>query len=206
MINLTGAMFGRFIVIEEAPRRGKSRYWVCRCGCGAICHIRQDALRRGTSRSCGCLSAEMSRLRNRSHGKRASSVYAVWNAMLQRCCNSQNKQFSQYGGRGIGVCPRWQTFAEFYTDMGSPPEGMTLDRKDNDKGYCKDNCRWATSSEQARNRRSNNMVTYSGTTKCLTEWAEALGTTYSTLKARLNRGWSIKRVLTTPVRGCRSRG
>ena len=123
----------------------------------------------------------------------------VWGAMIQRCTNSKNKDFGRYGGRGITVCERWHIFSNFLEDMGEPSSGMSLDRIDNDKGYSKDNCRWATRYEQAQNSRSNRVFTLQGESMCLAEWARRFGINYYTLISRIDRGWYIGDALKTPT-------
>ena len=124
----------------------------------------------------------------------------TWNDMIQRCRNPNSKDYKNYGGRGIKVCERWHEFEGFYEDMGDKPDGMSLDRIDNDGDYRPSNCRWATAKTQCRNRRGNRMLTYDGQTKCASAWAEVVGTTPSALHMRLVRGWSVERALTTPSR------
>ena len=117
-----------------------------------------------------------------------SSTYNAWTAMMQRCRYPKHKQYADYGGRGINVCDRWLTFENFVADMGERPKGLTLDRwPNNDGDYAPGNCRWATRTEQNRNRRDNRMVTWGGETLCLAEWAERLGITRSSLHERLER-------------------
>jgi len=134
------------------------------------------------------------------HGMKGTKIYEVWHAMKARCHRPKHKFYPRYGGRGITVCERWLDFKNFFADMGDVPEGMTLERLDNDKGYYKDNCEWATQKGQTRNRSNNKMVTYNGKTKCLQAWADQLGMNKRTLRERIVRsGWSIEKALTTPV-------
>jgi hypothetical protein len=124
----------------------------------------------------------------------------IWSSMVRRCTNPRNKAFPAYGGRGITVCDRWRDFTNFLADMGECPEGLSIDRKDNDKGYEPGNCRWATQSEQCRNTRRNVILTLNGVSHCLVEWAEITGINYGTLNDRIRRGWSDADVLqTTPL-------
>lgn len=158
LIDLTGQRFGRLTVVTQAKAlpSGRAR-WECRCDCGGSGAYQSDYLRNGRTRSCGCLRAEMVARRNRDeapHGKHGSGVYKTWRAMIGRCEHPGNASFVRYGARGITVCDRWrQSFPDFYADMGDRPEGRSLDRIDNDKGYEPGNCRWATTAEQMRNRR-----------------------------------------------------
>lgn len=117
--------------------------------------------------------------------------------MLQRCNNPNQKHYKNYGGRGITVCERWLKFKLFMEDMGVRPDGMSIDRIDNEKGYYKDNCRWTTRKTQQRNTRSNRLISFNGEIKTLAEWAEIKKLGYSTLQTRIWRGWSVERALLT---------
>ncbi len=128
--------------------------------------------------------------------------YNTWEGIKQRCHNPNEKRYAEYGGRGITVCVRWrESFEAFLADVGSRPSPEhSLDRLDNDRGYEPGNVRWATRSQQQRNRRTtNHRLTFRGETRCVTEWAEILGISERTLRARAVRGWSAERALTTPV-------
>jgi hypothetical protein len=117
--------------------------------------------------------------------------------MINRCKNTSQKAFPRYGGRGIVVCDRWTKFENFYADMGERPIGHTLDRIDNDLGYEPGNCRWATVSEQNRNKRSNHVIEYNGEKLCISEWARRVGIDGKTIRRRLDVGWSVEKALTT---------
>jgi hypothetical protein len=131
------------------------------------------------------------------HGRTNTTEHNIWSSMIQRCTDPQHKDYPRYGGRGIGVCDRWRFFNLFLADMGSRPEGKSIDRIDNDADYSPENCRWASLSEQARNRRTSKMVTFRGETKSLADWADELGIERKTLQMRL-KAWSVERALTTP--------
>ena len=126
--------------------------------------------------------------------------YQVWKQMRQRCANPQHPKYRLYGARGIIVCPRWQSFKAFWSDMGPCPDDHTLDRLDNDGNYEPTNCRWATRSQQGRNTRYNRLLTHNGKTMCVADWSEATGITGFTIRSRLRRGWSVERIFTTPVK------
>lgn len=116
--------------------------------------------------------------------------------MIQRCHSEQNPSFPRYGGRGIIVCEAWKaSFEAFLKDMGHPPEGNSIDRIDNDRGYEPGNCRWATVKEQAGNRRSSRLITHNGKTLPITEWARLLGRHHMTISDRIARGWPLERAL-----------
>jgi hypothetical protein len=136
---------------------------------------------------------------NTTHGRSGDPTYRSWDAMKHRCSNKKANRYDLYGGKGITVCKRWFKFENFLKDMGERPSGKTLDRKDGTKGYYKDNCRWATSKEQARNTKRNRIITYDGESKSLAEWSEVVGISQDTLKARLNMGWSHIKTIETPL-------
>jgi len=118
--------------------------------------------------------------------------------MMRRCYEVVNKDYHNYGGRGIGVCARWLSVENFVIDMGLPGPGMTIDRIDNSADYSPENCRWATMVEQSRNKRTNVLVTYGGMTLTVAEWAGRVGIERKTLEYRIRSGWDTDRALTTP--------
>lgn len=120
-------------------------------------------------------------------------IFQIWSQMIMRCTNPRNKQWKDYGGRGIRVCNRWKLFSNFLSDMGQRPDGMTLGRKDNDGHYEKRNCEWQTRVQQARNTSKNKIVTVSGVTACVAEHCERFHVVPSTAYGRLSRGWSPER-------------
>lgn len=122
--------------------------------------------------------------------------------MLSRCSGPKNSQFKNYGGRGVHVCDRWRDFAAFLSDMGLPPDGLSIDRIDNNRGYEPSNCRWATTKEQARNKRTNVFVEFGGERLAVQEWADRLGCEHATLRRRLKL-WGVELALTTPVTKCK---
>jgi hypothetical protein len=120
--------------------------------------------------------------------------------MITRCRSKKLHNYASYGGKGITVCKRWEKFENFLADMGEVSEGKSLDRKNNNLGYTPENCRWATVTEQNRNRYTTRRLTLNGVTLTACEWSERLGMKYHTLMARLNDyGWSVEKALTTKV-------
>lgn len=145
-LNLRGKRFGKLRAIKFAGSENGDGFWLCQCKCGVLKKFKTDNLRSGNTKSCGCF--------RELHGFCDTPEYRSWSAMLARCYNPNRDHYERYGGRGIRVCSRWRkSFLEFRYDMGLKPSSChTLERKNNDGNYCKSNCRWATKSEQAKNR------------------------------------------------------
>lgn len=127
-------------------------------------------------------------------------IFGIWKNMKQRCLNPHSPRYGDYGGRGIRICKRWLKFENFYADMGSPPKGKTLDRKNNTGHYTKRNCRWAVVTQQAQNSRRAKVVRIGKTSLCISEWCRRTGITYGVYKARLRAGWSQEKALTTAAK------
>lgn len=138
--------------------------------------------------------------RARTHGMSKTAIYSIWDSMIQRCYNKNRRDYKTYGAKGIKVCDKWKNdFVAFFNDMGHRPDGMSLDRIDTTKEYSPENCRWASSKIQSRNRTDNKMISFNGKTMCLQSWSEEIGINKNTLYARFLRGWDAKRSLTEPV-------
>ena len=161
-IDEAGRRYGRLTVESISGKdRANAILWTCLCDCGASVVVGGRNLRSGTTRSCGCLQREAatrSGQGNTRHGHaptgHRSPEYRAWSAMLERCTNERHAAWNDYGGRGISVCERWRSFDAFLSDMGPRPSRQhTLDRVNNDGNYEPANCRWATWTQQARNRR-----------------------------------------------------
>lgn len=151
-----GARYGRLVVIRTASRLRGHRRYRCECECGRQVTVRRDNLADGSTRSCGCLEAESRGKSSVTHGLSKHPLYKVWQGMRNRCYNERQPHYPRYGGRGIRVCARWlgpDGFPNFLADMGERPDGLSLDRIDNDGDYEPGNVRWATASQQALNRR-----------------------------------------------------
>lgn len=197
LIDLTGKKFGRWSVFDYA---GKS-YWNCTCECGTERKVFASNLLNNKSTSCGCYCAEQVR----THGMSGSKVYAIWESMRQRCSRPSSSYWHRYGGRGIKVCERWQSFENFYADMGEPPtEKHSLGRIDNDGDYEPNNVRWETLDQQNNNKVLNHKVTIDGVTKTLTQWAQENGLKPSTVMSRVSYGWNDIDAVTIPSKRGRS--
>lgn len=133
------------------------------------------------------------------HGMYGTKIYMVWLNMKQRCGNPNVKSYKNYGGRGVRVCDRWNSFYNFYKDMGDMPDGFTIERIDNEKGYSPNNCKWASMQEQSHNKRNNRKIEFNGVVMDLSEWTEKLGFGRTTIRTRLDTlKWSIEKALLTP--------
>jgi hypothetical protein len=186
-IDLTGQRFGKLVAQHFISGDGK-KAWHCICDCGNAGPILGANLRTGRAKSCGCTRKE--NLRNglgKKHGMFGSRTYKSWQSMIERCNDKNNPSYARYGGAGITVCERWKNFEFFMVDMGIRPDGMTLDRKDNSKGYSPENCRWATYAQQANNRSNNRKVHYQGNEYTAKEFAEMTGMNYHTMRHKIFR-------------------
>jgi len=195
--NLEGQKFGRWSVLAYAGRsNSKQSLWRCVCECGTEKIILGLHIVRGTSKSCGCFSRELTVERNTSHKMSKTPEYNTWTSMKQRCFDPKSNNYENYGGRGITVCDRWKdSFENFLEDMGRRAKGHSIEREDNDGPYCKANCVWATRKEQARNKRNNRMLTHDGRTQCVADWAEELQIRAMSISRRLWEGWSTEDAL-----------
>lgn len=182
-LELAGERFSRLLVIRRVKIEGANNaMWECQCDCGKITFAAASNIKSGTTRSCGCLTKETSRKTltgntiRRTHNLSHSSEHWAWTKMKQRCYNPNNAKYKDYGERGITVCDRWlNSFDNFYEDMGPKPSRRhSIDRKENDGPYSKDNCHWALPIVQGRNSRRNHIVEIDGQRRCISEWVEFL--------------------------------
>jgi hypothetical protein len=215
-VDLTSRRFTRLLVLGLAPKRPRNtnRRWHVLCDCGTARTVFGMDLLAGRTKSCGCLSRDNARTNMHAvrHGeakrkdRAPSPEYVAWGSMIQRCYDINSKGYAAYGRRGITVCTRWRnSFPAFLADMGRrPSRAHSLDRIDNERGYAPANCRWATREVQGRNTRTNRLIRYKRRTMCLAAWAEEVGMHRATLARRLDRGWSVHKAITTPVRCRRS--
>lgn len=210
--DLSGMRFGRLTVTHRADNDAEGRaVWACLCDCGQPHSVKAAGLVRGETRSCGCLGRE-TRQKNgiksgqaQVHAFSKSAMlreYRTWEAMISRCHRPDAKGYSRYGGRGITVCDAWRaSFEQFARDMGPRPAGHSIERIDNNGPYSPDNCRWATRTEQANNRRNTRWVTANGRTLTIADWSRETGLAWHTIHNRLQRGWDDSRAVNTPLMG-----
>ena len=208
--DLTDQKFGR-LTARAFVGIGKHgcALWLCDCECGKQTTVQGSSLTSRQTKSCGCLHNEaISRPHppyTATHGMTNTKVWIAWQSMRRRCDYPRAANYSLYGGRGIKVCDRWNSFESFLDDMGEPPTPEhSLDRIDTNGDYEPENCRWATRKEQQNNKRNNRILEYNGESHTVTEWAARSGIQKITLFKRLQSGWAITKALTTPVRANRS--
>lgn len=207
---MEGEVFGR-LTVQQLVGTNKTigALWLCFCDCGNAIHAYRDHLIQGYVKSCGCLVLDVAPINGRKakkHGHRrinnvASPEYRVWRAMKGRCLNPSHKDYPIYGAVGITVCERWHEFENFLADMGPRPEGTSIDRIDGTKGYSPENCRWATTKQQNRNRKSNRLLEFNGTTMTLADFTDISGLPKHVIYERVVRlKWPLNKAANTPVR------
>lgn len=200
-IDLTGKRFNRLLVLERVENHitkggNPKAQWLCKCDCGKEKIVKGCELRKKHSRSCGCYAREINSKRMTTHGKSSTRLYITWNNMKQRCYNAKNKEYKDYGGRGITVCEEWldkeNGFISFYNWSMSHgyQDNLEIDRIDNDKGYSSNNCRWATRKEQLNNYRKNHVITYQGQQYSIKQLSEKLNISERVLRYRIESNWN----------------
>lgn len=198
--DLTGKHFGRLKILERNPKNdnhGGSR-WDCECDCGNKITVQAGNLKNNHTQSCGCLNKEVTSKTNSTHGLTNTPEYYTWAAIKRRCYGTYSPDYPDYGGRGIVMCDEWKNdFTVFLRDMGPRPSSShSIDRRDNDKGYDKENCRWATQIEQANNKRNSIFYEINGERKTLGDWCRLYGLSYSSVFYRINvLGMSVEKAL-----------
>lgn len=187
--DLKGQTFTRLTVLHrDLTKPGKTR-WMCRCECGVIKSVSAETLLCGKAKSCGCYSVDRIAALNKTHGlSKKHPLYNTWMLMRRRCNSPNSKAYSRYGGRGIKIDESWDDFNVFAADMGEKPEGTSLDRIDNNQGYSKENCRWATPTEQCSNTRRNKLIEFEGEQLTLGEIARRTSTNEKHLRSLFVEG------------------
>lgn len=202
-LDLVGKRFGRLTVVEydSCNQHGKSM-WNCRCECGNTCLVRGTRLTSGHTKSCGCYSQDITKVRATTHGLSNTRLYNIWRVMRKRCDYENGANYKHYGAKGIRVCAEWYNFENFrdWAITNGYEDGLTIDRIDNNGNYTPENCRWVDMKAQSRNTSRNKLITFRGETHCMQDWADILGINYRTIQQRINvYGWSAERALTTPI-------
>jgi hypothetical protein len=202
MVDIAGQRFGRLTVVSVSHTNTDNKVcWNCVCDCGVNKVINGRSLRSGNTHSCGCIARAQLGDRARTHGGcsggKKTPEYHIWRAIISRCCYPNNKNYHQYGGRGIKICDEWHTdFLSFIESVGKRPDkSFWLDRLKNDKGYEPGNCKWVTIEDQQNNKRTNRILTHNNESHTVAEWAKKLSIPSQRIYQRLHRGVSISKAL-----------
>jgi len=199
--DMSGLTFGQLFVLNQKPTRNEhgELAWICRCSCGTELSVRGYCLRRGQTKSCGCLRGENGKRDWTTHGLSKTPEYNSWISMVRRCTDPNNEKYPDYGARGITVCRRWlESVENFIQDMGKMPgRGYTIDRINNDEGYEPGNCRWATAEMQANNQRRTVLHEFEGENLTLAQIARRIpAIPYPTLVDRVSvQGMTLRDAL-----------
>lgn len=205
--DLTGKKIFKLTVISRcddyvSPKGKRLTRWLCKCDCGNEIKVTSVNLKKGHTKSCGCLKSIATIEKNKTHELSKTRVYHIWQDIKKRCYNKKSKCFKRYGGRGITMYKEWlenpKSFYDWSINNGYN-ENLSIDRINVNGNYEPSNCRWATLEEQANNKRTNRMIEYNGETHTMAEWAHLYNIKYKLLFSRLKKGWSIEKALLTKV-------
>lgn len=193
--DFTGKKFGSIKVVMRVKNdKHRRAMWLCWCEACSLFRI-FAGIKFSSCKSKGCTC------KNKTHGEKGTGTYNSWASMIQRCNNKNNPKYPTYGGRGIKICKRWYSYKKFRSDMGERPADKSIERLNNDKGYCPSNCSWATPFEQANNKSNVPVYNILGVGKgTCSELAKIVGIKAKTVKCRITtRGWTPEKAFTTPV-------
>lgn len=197
IIDITGKRFGKLLVIRRSDKRNSSNdvLWECTCDCGNIKLATSGALRHGRTKACGCMMG------NPTHKDWGKSIRNIWLGMMARCYKENSTNYHYYGAKGILVCKEWHFYEVFkkWAFENGYIQGLTIERKNNKKGYNPKNCKWATYKEQNNNRSTNRFVTIDGVRKTLVQWSEVSGISQYRIRRRLESGWNAKDAVYLPI-------
>lgn len=205
--DLTGLVFGSLTVLDFAQSKNTGRStrnrWLCRCVCGRELEEYASVLAKRRTPQCACAKRDAKRPIGEEHGLSSLPEHRIWVGIRKRCNNPKVDCYDSYGGRGILVCEDWGSFSKFLADMGPrPSEIHSVERRDVNGPYSKDNCYWATPLEQSNNKRNNRRLEYDGRTQTLTQWAREAGIHPDAFELRINRlKWPMDKAVNTPPRG-----
>ncbi len=193
---------GNFIFIEYTTPKYGNKYGIFMC---KFCQEKKERVvyqvKSGYVKNCHCQQNKLNLTHGHSTNKKSSKTYETWRSIKKRCINKNHPHFKDYGGRGITICDEWlNSFSNFLKDMGEKPEGYSIDRIDNNKGYYKENCKWSNIKEQNNNKRNNTILEFNGVKKTISQWSDFTGIKDCTISERIKRGWSIEKTLTSPIR------
>jgi hypothetical protein len=189
--NMVGEKYSNLVVLEFSCVKNNNSHWICYCEiCGNKTEVSRPNLRSGNTKDCGCRRSEKISSAHKKHGYSKSPTWSSWLKLRQRVITKKNKTYAS-----ITYDKRWDNFELFLEDMGERPEGHSIDRIDNTKGYYKENCRWATHKEQCRNKSNNVILTFNGKTMCAIDWANEIGLHRDTIRRRIKKGLSIENIL-----------
>jgi hypothetical protein len=199
-VNLTGKVFGRLTVVEYAGYENRKTHWYCKCDCGTTLKVLSNSLQSGNTKSCGCLTADVSKITHTKHSLSKTRLYKTWQEMLQRCNNPNEPAYKDYGARGITVCKEWKDYMVFHNWAANNgyENTLTIERKNVNGNYEPNNCKWATIKEQQNNKRTCIFITFRNKTQSLNNWSIELNMSYSALIGRCRLGWSIDKMFNTP--------
>ena len=195
MKDITGIKYGKLTVVKPIGKNKENRVlWLAICDCGNETKAYKNQLDSKARTHCGCESKNG--IAQKTHGFRYHPLYSVWSSMIRRCESTSDKNYRHYGGRGIKVCERWRGSPDlFFSDMGIRPKGASIDRIDTNGNYEPNNCRWATSKQQARNKRNTVFIEYGGEKKSIAEWADQKGVKHQTMYMRYRRGYTNEEII-----------
>ena len=197
--DITGQKYGRLTVIKRLDKTGNLYKWLCKCDCGNESVALADNLKRGHTSSCGCLRVETASHTRVIHGMYKTRIHRIWQSMLARCSNPNNSRHKFYLEKGITVCDKWLTFEGFYEDMADGyDDKLSIDRINNDKGYYKENCRWANDIEQNNNRSNSIIITIDGVADTLPNHCRKYNQNYKRAAYRIKVGWEPERAIKEP--------